>query len=49
MAVRLLRLRDADASELGINWTDRFLHRHPELDTTWSKLMDCQRVFQDHN
>jgi len=49
MATHLLHLRDTNASDLGRNWTNRFLDRHPELETAWSRPIDYQRVSQDHN
>ena len=31
--------------EIGKNWPSRFLERHPELDTAWSRPLDIMRAY----
>ena len=45
MAEDILRNRIGDKrANLGINWPDRFLTRHPELKTTWSEALANSRA-----
>ena len=47
MAIELLRVRE-NHTQLGVNWQQYILHRHPDLLAEYSRTLDQERLFAEN-